>query len=194
MVKRTRAELPYETYERVTGKKWTSGKAADVTKLLGQYGIKAPAGSEQANNELQRALKRGLPEEKPAKPVVAKLLGGPDAKIGAAPPPKGPTMQATPLAEIAREAVSEGDLARLGTALKDRVMPDEMPHLPLHTREFLYTLFGRNEPITEKDLYPSEIRQLRDVLDKNPAGVRSNAISSASALTRNSSNACSCRS
>ena len=77
MAERTRAELPYETYERITGKKWTSGKSADVTKLLSQYGIKAPAGSEQANNELQRALKRGLPEEPPAKPVAAKLLGAP---------------------------------------------------------------------------------------------------------------------
>lgn len=46
------SELPYETYQRLTGKKWTSGKSADIRALLAQFEIKAPAGSEQANLEL----------------------------------------------------------------------------------------------------------------------------------------------
>jgi hypothetical protein len=71
MADKTRSELPYETYERLTGKKWTGGASASVKSLLDRYGIKAPAGSEQANNELQRALKRDktLTENQPLAPM-----------------------------------------------------------------------------------------------------------------------------
>lgn len=49
-------EQPYQTYERVTGKKWTGGASADVQSAYKQYGITAPAGSSDANVALQKAL------------------------------------------------------------------------------------------------------------------------------------------
>lgn len=50
------AEKPYETYERLTGRKWTSGTSDAIQNLLARYNIKAPAGSSRANLALQRAL------------------------------------------------------------------------------------------------------------------------------------------
>lgn len=50
------AEAPYQTYERVTGKKWTGGTSPEVASYLQQYGISAPAGSAEANMALQKAL------------------------------------------------------------------------------------------------------------------------------------------
>ena len=49
-------ELPYQTYERVTGKKWTGGNSADIQSAYKQYGITAPAASSEANLALQKAL------------------------------------------------------------------------------------------------------------------------------------------
>jgi len=49
-------ELPYQTYERVTGKKWTGGNSADIQSAYKQYGITAPAASPEANLALQKAL------------------------------------------------------------------------------------------------------------------------------------------
>jgi len=53
-------ELPYQTFERVTGKKWTGGNSADVQSAYQQYGITAPAGSAEANLALQKALQGGI--------------------------------------------------------------------------------------------------------------------------------------
>lgn len=106
----TRSELPYETYERLTGKKWTSGKSADVTSLLNQYGIKAPAGSEQANNELQRALKadKSLVGERPTLPEPKGITPGPIPTVGS--------------------ALERGYQAMKGS--KTSSVLDEMPNLP----------------------------------------------------------------
>lgn len=52
-------ETPSQTYERVTGKKWTGGTSADIQSAYKQYGITAPAGSAQANLALQKALQSG---------------------------------------------------------------------------------------------------------------------------------------
>ena len=67
----TRSELPYETYERITGKKWTGGQSAAVKSWLDKLGIKAPAGSEQANNELQRRLKTWAKTQESVTPVAS---------------------------------------------------------------------------------------------------------------------------
>ncbi len=55
-------ELPYQTYERVTGKKWTGGNSADVQNAYKQYGITAPAGSAEGNLALQKALQNLKPQ------------------------------------------------------------------------------------------------------------------------------------
>lgn len=52
-------ELPYQTFERVTGKKWTGGNSPDVQSAYKQYGITAPAGSSAGNLALQKALMGG---------------------------------------------------------------------------------------------------------------------------------------
>lgn len=52
-------ELPYQTFERVTGKKWTGGNSPDVQSAYKQYGITAPAGSAEGNLALQKALMGG---------------------------------------------------------------------------------------------------------------------------------------
>ena len=49
-------ELPYQTYERTTGKKWTGGLSPEVQSYYKQFGITAPASSAQANLALQQAL------------------------------------------------------------------------------------------------------------------------------------------
>jgi hypothetical protein len=50
-------ETPAQTYERVTGQKWTGGTSAPVAALLQKAGVSAPAGSAQANLALQNYLK-----------------------------------------------------------------------------------------------------------------------------------------
>lgn len=49
-------ELPYQTYERITGKKWTGGGSKEVIDLLNQFGITAQPGSAEANLQLQKKL------------------------------------------------------------------------------------------------------------------------------------------
>lgn len=49
-------ELPYQTYERVLGRKWTGGKSDSVKQMLSNFGITATPGSPQANIELQNVL------------------------------------------------------------------------------------------------------------------------------------------
>jgi hypothetical protein len=40
-------ELPWQTYERVSGKKW--GRPSEMASVLQAHGISAPAGSAEAN-------------------------------------------------------------------------------------------------------------------------------------------------
>ena|SRR3990167_6429379 len=49
-------ELPYQTYQRITGSNWTGGKSNIIQELLRRYGITSAPGSAQANIALQRAL------------------------------------------------------------------------------------------------------------------------------------------
>lgn len=57
-------ELPYQTYERLTGKKWSGGTSQEIVKLLNLYGITATPGSAEANLELQRRLLQGgIPQQ-----------------------------------------------------------------------------------------------------------------------------------
>ncbi|MEM5853848.1 MAG: hypothetical protein QW228_05765 [Candidatus Aenigmatarchaeota archaeon] len=59
----TQKEYPYQTYERITGKKWPGGKSPEIVSLLRAYGITAQPGSAEANLALQRALlTQGLPQ------------------------------------------------------------------------------------------------------------------------------------
>ena len=50
-------ELPYQTYERLTGKRWTGGRSKSVQDILSRLGITAVPGSAEANLALQKALK-----------------------------------------------------------------------------------------------------------------------------------------
>lgn len=56
-------ELPYQTYERITGKKWGSDPTAYKT-----YGVSAPAGSSAANIQLQSKLLSS--EQSTARPIL----------------------------------------------------------------------------------------------------------------------------
>lgn len=49
-------ELPYQTYERLTGQRWTGGLSQPVLKLLQDFGIQEEPGTAAANMALQRAL------------------------------------------------------------------------------------------------------------------------------------------
>ena len=49
-------ELPFQTYERTTGQKWSGGSSPDVVAKLKEFGITAAPGSSDANLELQKRL------------------------------------------------------------------------------------------------------------------------------------------
>jgi len=49
-------ELPYQTFERLTGQKWTGGRSKFVQDILSRLGITAVPGSPEANLALQKAL------------------------------------------------------------------------------------------------------------------------------------------
>lgn len=49
-------ELPYQTYERITGQKWPGGTSSAVVGLLKQAGITATPGTASANLALQQYL------------------------------------------------------------------------------------------------------------------------------------------
>ncbi len=69
-------ELPYQTYERITGKKWTGGASPEIQSLYKQYNITAPAGSAEANLALQKALVGG---QQPPTPTPQKSAEQPRA-------------------------------------------------------------------------------------------------------------------
>jgi hypothetical protein len=49
-------ELPYQTYERLSGKHWAGGRSSVIQALMQHAGVGQPAGSADANLALQRAL------------------------------------------------------------------------------------------------------------------------------------------
>jgi hypothetical protein len=49
-------ELPFETYERVTGQKWPGGKSSLIRLMLRLAGIYAAPGTAEANLQLQRII------------------------------------------------------------------------------------------------------------------------------------------
>jgi hypothetical protein len=106
-------ELPYQTYERLTGKKWTSGKSADVKALLSQFGIKAAAGSEQANNELQRALK------------AASVLESAGVSMPTLPTPPMPTPGRISTDDLPMDRLAAGYRSMRGSNTLDQFTPED---------------------------------------------------------------------
>jgi hypothetical protein len=49
-------ELPFQTFERITGRDWPGGKTSEILTLLYQLGIKEKPGSMPANLKLQAYL------------------------------------------------------------------------------------------------------------------------------------------
>jgi hypothetical protein len=49
-------DLPYQTYEKITGKKWTGGNSPDIISMYQKYGIKDAPASAEANLALQKAM------------------------------------------------------------------------------------------------------------------------------------------
>ena len=49
-------ELPFQTYERLTGERWPGGRSDHVVLLLKLFKIKEAPGSNEANQKLQHAL------------------------------------------------------------------------------------------------------------------------------------------
>lgn len=49
-------ELPYQTYERLTGQHWGGGGSANVQDLMSRLGVTGAPGSADANLALQKAL------------------------------------------------------------------------------------------------------------------------------------------
>ncbi len=52
-------ELPFQTYQRITGKTWRGGRSAEVVELLQRLRIEYAPGSAEANLCLQGALLAG---------------------------------------------------------------------------------------------------------------------------------------
>lgn len=51
-------ELPFQTYERVTGQRWPGGKSKIVRAFLRAFHIHFAAGSAEANLKLQEEFRR----------------------------------------------------------------------------------------------------------------------------------------
>jgi hypothetical protein len=49
-------ELPFETYERMTGRKWPGGKSLEILQCLAYLRIRDKPGSAAANLKLQEHL------------------------------------------------------------------------------------------------------------------------------------------
>jgi len=49
-------ELPFETYERVTGQKWPGGRSKEIVALLRIFRVAHEPGTAEANLELQRRI------------------------------------------------------------------------------------------------------------------------------------------
>ena len=80
------SELPFETYQRLTGQKWTGGSSDPVRALLQELGVSAQPGSSEANMGLQRALMARsaaptAPVSAQAHPALADLFQAPTASM-----------------------------------------------------------------------------------------------------------------
>jgi hypothetical protein len=51
-------ELPFQTYERLTGDQWPGGRSRAIVALLRLLRVPFPPGSAEANLELQERLLR----------------------------------------------------------------------------------------------------------------------------------------
>lgn len=49
-------ELPFETFQRLTGQQWTGGRSDTIRQMLQELGIGGEAGTAQTNIALQKAL------------------------------------------------------------------------------------------------------------------------------------------
>jgi hypothetical protein len=49
-------ELPFQTFQRLTGQQWSGGKSQAIQDMMNQLGVTGRAGSAEANLALQRAL------------------------------------------------------------------------------------------------------------------------------------------
>jgi hypothetical protein len=49
-------ELPFETYERISGHKWPGGRSASIVSLLKKFNVQWKPGSAEANLCLQGIL------------------------------------------------------------------------------------------------------------------------------------------
>lgn len=78
-------ELPYQTYERLTGKTWTGGTTQPILDAYKQYGITAPAASSEANLALQAAMLKGLPTKTTDTKTDTGGITVPDAPTGSNP-------------------------------------------------------------------------------------------------------------
>ena len=76
------SELPFQTFQRLTGQKWTGGSSAPILAMLRELGITGPAGSAETNTALQEALLR-------------KAMQGPQQMVGPAelPVPSRPLLR-----------------------------------------------------------------------------------------------------
>ena len=80
------SELPFETYQRLTGQKWTGGSSDPVRALLQELGVSAQPGSSEANMGLQKALMARsatptAPVSAQAHPALADLFQSPKASM-----------------------------------------------------------------------------------------------------------------
>lgn len=55
-----RGELPFETFQRLTGQQWTGGRSSLITDMLNRLGITARPGTAAANLALQKALRENV--------------------------------------------------------------------------------------------------------------------------------------
>lgn len=103
----TMRELPYQTYERVTGKKWLGGNNPQVISELQRFGIAAPPGTSQANLALQTALlNQGAPKPAAPQPAMQPAAQLPAPVVNQLAPPTQPNVSAAPTVE---ESDSEFD-------------------------------------------------------------------------------------
>lgn len=98
-------ELPYQTYERVTGQKW--GNPAQMAPVLAEHGITAAPGSSEANIALQQKLLA----QPTGSPVTGAPTGQKEVLSSEAVPGKTQTGSA-PTADTDKAATSVSDIIK----------------------------------------------------------------------------------
>lgn len=101
------SELPYQTYERITGKKWTGGTSPEIVNLLKQANITYTPGTAEANLALQKYLLEQEKSQKEQQIINAQLQRAglaPEVSVSQTPSqisqpeiPKAPNEQLTDL-------------------------------------------------------------------------------------------------